>query len=265
MSADHLSSDSELCPKCQGDGVLPLRNEAGARVGVQTCPACDGRCWAPAPAQRTSNTKLIADLEAIAMQLEGAGGWPRAGLTARAAIDEIKRLQAEMRRAYDRGHHDGALGIVAIPAEYGPALVVPPSHPLAGEPWFVINRLLDPYHDEAEWLKLPIRERLSRRIVGSQSANTRGCITQDLIEACAALDRGTAQGPLDAVLTRIYESEINCAMISFWDGGWTVKLGDRINGYQDETECRTVQEAADWLVAAARKHYPTSQFVRNLK
>ena len=43
----------------------------------------------------TSNQNLIADLEAIAMQLEGTGGWPRAGLTARAAIREIERLTRE--------------------------------------------------------------------------------------------------------------------------------------------------------------------------
>jgi hypothetical protein len=36
----------------------------------------------------------------------------------RRAADEIERLSAEVRRAYDRGHHDGALGVTVIPAEY---------------------------------------------------------------------------------------------------------------------------------------------------
>lgn len=32
-------------------------------------------------------------------------------------------------------------------------------------------------------------------------------------------------------LKALYRREMNCELSSFWDGGWTFKLGDRVNGF----------------------------------
>jgi hypothetical protein len=36
---------------------------------------------------------------------------------------------------------------------------------------------------------------------------------------------------IEIVVTRLYESEINCAISCFWDKGRDVKLGDEMNGF----------------------------------
>jgi hypothetical protein len=36
---------------------------------------------------------------------------------------------------------------------------------------------------------------------------------------------------LGAVIERLYASEINCSISTFWDGGIAVKLGDELNGF----------------------------------
>jgi hypothetical protein len=65
---------------------------------------------------------------------------------------------------------------------------------------------------------------------------------------------------LGAIIDALYASEINCSVITFWDGGLTVKLGDDMNGFLDEQECRTASEAAEFLDAATRKHFPDSSY-----
>lgn len=39
---------------------------------------------------------------------------------------------------------------------------------------------------------------------------------------------------LAEVMQRLYNSEINCGLSSFWDGGWTVWIGDELNGRHAE-------------------------------
>lgn len=67
---------------------------------------------------------------------------------------------------------------------------------------------------------------------------------------------------LAAVMQSLYNSEINCAVSCFWDGGWDVKLGDDMNGYQAEDNFDDLAEAAKWLTAEAKRHYPESQFAK---
>ncbi len=62
---------------------------------------------------------------------------------------------------------------------------------------------------------------------------------------------------LKETLEKLYRLEINCEISSFWDGGWTYRLGDRVNGfkaedgyYEDLDDC--VQE----LWSAALRLYP---------
>jgi hypothetical protein len=52
---------------------------------------------------------------------------------------------------------------------------------------------------------------------------------------------------IETVMKRLYESEINCSIGSFWDNGWDVKLGDEMNGFVAEGNFHTLDEAADFL------------------
>ncbi len=65
---------------------------------------------------------------------------------------------------------------------------------------------------------------------------------------------------LTAILTELYESELNCSISSIWDSGWTVKLGDKLNGFVEEGNFRTIEEVAGFLHSAAMKHFPESGY-----
>lgn len=62
------------------------------------------------------------------------------------------------------------------------------------------------------------------------------------------------------ILTDLYNSEINCCITSFWDGGFDVSLGDEMNGWRAHKNVRKWTEVAPWLREAAIEHYPTSVF-----
>ena len=66
---------------------------------------------------------------------------------------------------------------------------------------------------------------------------------------------------LGHVMQALYDSEINCEVSTFWDGGFTVRLGDAMNGFVAETEAYSAAEAAEWLDKAARQHFPGSTYV----
>lgn len=65
-------------------------------------------------------------------------------------------------------------------------------------------------------------------------------------------------------LQRLYNSEINFSLETFCDRGWRVRLGDPRNGFKAETAMRTFDEAAYWLRAQARIHFPESGYVKCL-
>jgi hypothetical protein len=60
------------------------------------------------------------------------------------------------------------------------------------------------------------------------------------------------------VFRELYASEINCGIESFWDGGFTVFLGDHMNGRKAETVFYPdeLDDAAEWLIGQARRVYP---------
>jgi len=64
------------------------------------------------------------------------------------------------------------------------------------------------------------------------------------------------------ILQRLYDSEINASISSFWDGGFTVKLGDEMNGFVAEAQCQTMEEAERWLFNEALLRFPTSDFAK---
>lgn len=61
---------------------------------------------------------------------------------------------------------------------------------------------------------------------------------------------------LASVLQRLYWCEINARIEWFWDGGFNVSIGDPHNGFREHVNFDTIEPAADWLLAAARRHYP---------
>jgi hypothetical protein len=63
---------------------------------------------------------------------------------------------------------------------------------------------------------------------------------------------------LDDAITTLYVREINCGVETFWDGGMTVWIGDRINGHKVETTFsrQRMGEAAQWLLDEAARLYP---------
>lgn len=48
-------------------------------------------------------------------------------------------------------------------------------------------------------------------------------------------------------LKRLYDLEINVRLSSFWDGGWTVEIGDEMNGFTETAGSLTLDEVVGWL------------------
>jgi hypothetical protein len=67
---------------------------------------------------------------------------------------------------------------------------------------------------------------------------------------------------MSKILKDLYDSEINFSIVTFWDAGFNVKLGDQINGFEAETTVYTFAEAVEWLRAAAVEAYPESVFAQ---
>ncbi len=68
-----------------------------------------------------------------------------------------------------------------------------------------------------------------------------------------------------SIMQRLYDSEINCEISTFWDGGFTWKLGDGMNGYDAEGEADTFVKAEQQLADKARELYPQSKFARETR
>jgi len=65
-----------------------------------------------------------------------------------------------------------------------------------------------------------------------------------------------------SIAQQLYDSEINFEVAAVWDGGFTVKLGDPLNGYKAEANLKTWEEVEPWLFQQAMIHYPDSVFAR---
>lgn len=67
------------------------------------------------------------------------------------------------------------------------------------------------------------------------------------------------------ILQKLYDSEINFSINSFWDGGFCVQLGDDLNGFVAETILHEWDKVEPWLLVNAVRHYPESDFVKNYR
>ena len=64
------------------------------------------------------------------------------------------------------------------------------------------------------------------------------------------------------ILQTLYDSEINCRIESFWNGGWTGWLGDEMNGFTlGHARGQTLAECVAELANQACSVYPESAFV----
>jgi hypothetical protein len=68
----------------------------------------------------------------------------------------------------------------------------------------------------------------------------------------------------EALIQRLYDSEINLTVLfsSFYDGGFTVKIGDELNGFRAEDQGQRWSDAEKWLRMKAIELYPDSTFAR---
>ena len=62
------------------------------------------------------------------------------------------------------------------------------------------------------------------------------------------------------VFERLYVSEINFQISTFYDAGYEVKLGDEMNGFKAETQVSTWKEVETWLDTESRRHFPKSVY-----
>ena len=59
-----------------------------------------------------------------------------------------------------------------------------------------------------------------------------------------------------SIFQQLYDDEINFEVSCFWDDGFHVRLGDRMNGYRAEAHVATWQEVEAWLRENAFKESP---------
>jgi hypothetical protein len=67
------------------------------------------------------------------------------------------------------------------------------------------------------------------------------------------------------IIQDLYACEINARIEWFYDGGFSVSIGDMLNGWKASANLRTYAEAVDWLRTEVIKRYPKSAFARKYR
>lgn len=65
-------------------------------------------------------------------------------------------------------------------------------------------------------------------------------------------------------LQKIYDSEINISITTFWDAGYELQLGDIANGFCAKGSVETAAEIIPWFQKAILEHYPNSEYAKSL-
>lgn len=65
---------------------------------------------------------------------------------------------------------------------------------------------------------------------------------------------------LEQVLADLYASEINFQISSFWDCGYSVALGDEMNGFKARGHVDVLTDAGQWFIDNAVMWFPGSRF-----
>jgi len=66
-----------------------------------------------------------------------------------------------------------------------------------------------------------------------------------------------------SIFQRLYDSEIDFEVASFYGAGIDVRLGDAINGFVAEGKVETWAEVEPWLRDQALAHFPDSKFAQD--
>lgn len=67
------------------------------------------------------------------------------------------------------------------------------------------------------------------------------------------------------ILQDLYDSEINFSIVTFWDNGFEVKLGDEMNGFVASGNAIGFSNAVEWLMVRAIEKYPDSIFAKTYR
>jgi hypothetical protein len=68
--------------------------------------------------------------------------------------------------------------------------------------------------------------------------------------------------PSGGILQALHDSEINATVSVFFDGCFTARLGDRMNGWEAEETLPTMVDAEAWLDRKARELHPQSAYAK---
>jgi hypothetical protein len=60
-------------------------------------------------------------------------------------------------------------------------------------------------------------------------------------------------------LQKLYNNEINASISTFWDGGFTAKLGEEMSGVTAEGTFDTLECAEKFLLDEAKIRYPQAK------
>ena len=66
-----------------------------------------------------------------------------------------------------------------------------------------------------------------------------------------------------SIFQKLYDSEINFCVETFWDGGFDVKIGDKMNGFKASACLMDWSEVDAWLHEKAVELFPESTFAKN--
>jgi hypothetical protein len=69
----------------------------------------------------------------------------------------------------------------------------------------------------------------------------------------------------ETILQDLYDSEINFSIVTFWDNGFEVKLGDDMNGFVASGNAAQFSNAVEWLMVRAIEKYPDSIFAKTYR
>lgn len=64
-------------------------------------------------------------------------------------------------------------------------------------------------------------------------------------------------------LQKIYESEINVSIETFFDDGVSVKIGDNLNGFKFRKTLKTYSEAMETIIQKVQELYPDSIYSKD--
>ena len=67
------------------------------------------------------------------------------------------------------------------------------------------------------------------------------------------------------ILQDLYDSEINFSIVTFWDDGFRVKLGDELNGFVASGRADALANAVEWLRVRAIEKFPDSVFAKKYR